>query len=203
MRGKAVKGSGVSAGDPIARFRRWFAAARKADIAQPDAMALATADHSGRPAVRVVLLKQADERGFVFFTDARSRKGSDLRENARAALAFHWQPLGRQVRVEGRVVEVTAAEADAYWRTRPRESQLAASSSYQSAQLDSRATLLRRWRALARSLAGRDVPRPPTWTGFRIVPSRIEFWTHRDHRLHDRELFTRRRGGWVRGRLHP
>ncbi|HZR80878.1 MAG TPA: pyridoxamine 5'-phosphate oxidase [Candidatus Binatia bacterium] len=197
-------GGAASTSDPLARFRRWYAAAARAGTAQPDAMALATAERGGAPSVRFVLLKQADPRGFVFFTDVRSRKGRELRENARAALAFHWGAIGRQVRIEGRVREVSADEADAYWRTRPRESQLAASSSFQSAPLASRAVLVRRWRDLARSLAGRDVPRPPSWTGFRIAPQRIEFWTHRDHRLHDRELFTRTAGGgWRRSRLHP
>jgi pyridoxamine 5'-phosphate oxidase len=191
------------AGDPIARFARWYAAAARAGIAQPDAVALATADRAGRPSVRFVLLKQADRRGFVFFTDARSRKGRELGANRRAALAFHWGAIGRQVRVEGRVVPVAAQEAEAYWRTRPRESQLAASSSLQSAPLSSRAELLARWRALSRELAGREVPRPATWTGFRIVPERIEFWTHREHRLHDREVFTRVAGGWRTVRLSP
>jgi pyridoxamine 5'-phosphate oxidase len=193
-----------STADPIARFERWFAAARRTGAALPESVALATADRSGRPAVRLVLLKGVDERGFVFFTDGRSRKGRDLAQNPRAALAFHWSALGRQVRVEGRVVEVSRAEADAYWRTRPRASQLAASSSHQSAPLDARADLVARWRELTRAHAGREVPRPRTWTGFRIVPSRIEFWTHRDHRLHDRELFARARGGgWTMTRLNP
>lgn len=208
MRGRGVRvqarRGGKAAEHPIARFRRWFADAQETGAPQPEAVALATATRSGKPSVRMVLLKQVDEHGFVFFTDARSRKGTELRANRRAALAFHWSALGRQVRVEGRVVQVTPAEADAYWRSRPRESQLAASSSYQSARIASRASLIKRWRELAAEYKGREVPRPLTWTGFRIVPSRIEFWTHREHRLHDRELFQRPRGGrWSRSRLSP
>jgi pyridoxamine 5'-phosphate oxidase len=189
--------------DPIVRFQRWFRDAVRAGVAQPDAVALASAARSGAPSVRFVLLKQASARGFVIYTDARSRKGRELRANARAALAFHWQPLGRQVRVEGRVRPVSAAEADAYWRTRPRGSQLSAAISRQSALLASRAGLLARRRALERRLRGRDVPRPASWTGFCIEPSAIEFWTHREDRLHHRERFERTRGGWRISLLEP
>lgn len=190
--------------DPIARFQRWFAAARRhAQIPQPEATALATADRRGRPSVRIVLLKHADAAGFVFFTNADSRKGREMLANPHAALAFHWHPLGRQVRVEGRVAMVTPAEADAYWATRPRESQLGGAASAQSAPIASRAALVARWRALARRYRGRDVPRPPHWTGFRLVPEAIEFWTLRPYRLHDRERFTRARGGWRMMRLQP
>jgi pyridoxamine 5'-phosphate oxidase len=189
--------------DPIARFQRWFAQARKARIAQPEAMAVATADARGRPAVRMLLLKHADHHGFVFYTNAKSRKGRELHANPRAALAFHWPPLGKQVRVEGQVRPVAAAEADAYWATRPRASQLAAVASAQSAPLGSRTRLVARWRALARAHRGAPVPRPPHWTGYRVVPETIEFWTHREHRLHDRELFTRRGRRWQQKRLQP
>lgn len=190
--------------DPIARFQRWFAAARRhAAIPQPEAMALATADRRGRPSTRVVLLKQADARGFVFFTNAASRKGRELAANPYAALVFHWHPLGRQVRVEGRVEMISAAEADAYWATRPRESQLGGAASAQSAPIASRAAMLARWRALARRYRGAAVPRPPHWTGYRVVPAAIEFWTLRPYRMHDRELFTRTRGGWRVTRLQP
>jgi pyridoxamine 5'-phosphate oxidase len=166
-------------------------------------MALATATRAGAPSVRFVLLKQADRRGFVFFTDARSRKGRELARNARAAFAFYWNPLGRQVRIEGRVAPISAREADAYWETRPRPSRLAASVSHQSAELPSRAWLIARWRRLGRQNRRRPVPRPSTWTGFRVVPDTIEFWTHREHRLHDRELFVRGRRGWRRTLLQP
>jgi pyridoxamine 5'-phosphate oxidase len=189
--------------DPIARFQRWYAQARRTRIVRPDAMVLATADASGRPSARMVLLKHADDDGFVFYTNARSRKGDDLRANPRAALTFHWDGLGKQVRIEGRVEEVSPAEADAYWATRPRASQLAALASQQSAPLATRARLVGRWRALTRRYRRSPVPRPAHWTGYRVVPDAIEFWTHRDHRLHDRELFTRRGRGWTVARLQP
>jgi pyridoxamine 5'-phosphate oxidase len=189
--------------DPIARFRRWYAAARRTRLTQPDAMALATAGADGRPAARMVLLKAVDGRGFVFYTNAQSRKGHELEENPRAALLFHWEPLGRQVRVEGAVEPVGAAESDAYWLTRPRASQLAALASAQSEPVATRAELLARWRALDRRYRNAPVPRPPHWIGYRLVPDAIEFWTHRDHRLHDRELFTRTRRGWTQTRLQP
>ncbi|MGD9763572.1 MAG: pyridoxamine 5'-phosphate oxidase [Candidatus Binatia bacterium] len=189
--------------DPIRRFQRWYAAARRTAMRLPDAMALATVDGRGRPRVRMVLLKQADEDGFVFYTNARSPKGRELLTTGRAALVFYWEPLARQVRIEGRVRLVDPAEADAYWATRPRQSQLAALASAQSAPLASRALLLRRFHILARRYDGRPVPRPPYWTGFRIMPSAIEFWTERPFRLHDRELFTRTAGGWKMMRLQP
>jgi pyridoxamine 5'-phosphate oxidase len=189
--------------DPIARFQRWFAQARAAGMLQPEAMAVATADAAGRPSVRMVLLKHADRDGFVFYTNGRSRKGRELRANPRAALVVHWDRLGKQVRIEGRVREVSDAEADAYWMSRPRPSQLAALASEQSAPLAIRAALVATWRALARRYRGAPVPRPPHWTGYRLVPAAIEFWTHREHRLHDRELFTRQRRGWKRTLLQP
>ncbi len=189
--------------EPLRRFRRWFHEARRAGIELPEALALATADHAGRPAVRFVLLKEADARGFVFFTDGRSRKGRELRENPRAAGVFYWHETGKQVRVEGRIEEVAAAEADAYWETRPRASRLAASISTQSAPLPSRARLVAAWRNLDRRLGDGAIPRPPTWTGYRIVPSAIEFWRRGESRLHDRVLYVRRRGGWKRTLMQP
>ena len=157
----------------------------------------------GRPTVRFVLLKGVDQRGFLFFTDSRSRKGRELRANPRASLAFYWQPNGRQVRVEGRVEEVVPSEADEYWSTRPRQSQLAASASFQSAPMRSRQSLLARVARLATKHRGREVPRPNVWSGFRLRPDAIEFWTHREHRLHDRELYVRRRNKWHGGLLQP
>ena len=190
--------------DPIARFHRWFAAARRhAQIPQPEAMGLATADRRGRPSLRVVLLKHADAQGFVFYTNANSRKGRELAANPWASVVFHWQPLGRQVRVEGRVELVRPEEADAYWATRPRESQLGGAASAQSEPVASRAALLRRWRELTRRFRDQPVPRPPHWTGYRLVPTAIEFWTLRPHRMHDRELFTRTSRGWRVARLQP
>jgi len=189
--------------DPIAKFIRWLNEARRLRIPNFEAMAVATAVRSGRTTVRFVLLKGIDERGFVFFTDARSRKGRQLRGNPRASLALYWQPKGRQVRVEGSVREVSPQEADVYWATRPRQSQLAASASYQSARLRSRAELIGRYSRLARKLRGLEVPRPSWWTGFRVRPDVIEFWIHREHRLHDREIYRRRGREWRRNLLQP
>ena len=169
----------------------------------PEAMALATTSRRGAPSVRFVLLKASDERGFVFFTNAESAKGRDLAANPRAALTFYWNATGKQVRIEGRVAPVSPAEADAYWATRPRASQLAALASRQSARLPSRASLEARWRRLRRQYRGKPIPRPATWTGFRVVPASIEFWTHQEHRLHHRELFVRARRGWRRSLLQP
>jgi pyridoxamine 5'-phosphate oxidase len=200
--------------DPIVRFRRWFADAERTGAPLPEAIALATADRRGRPSVRFVLLKHVDARGFVFFTDGRSRKGAELAANPEAAFAVYWDALGRQVRVEGRVPLVSPAEADAYWATRPRESRLAAAASRQSATLARRSDLIGRWRALGRAHAADAVPRPPAWMGYRIEPRAIEFWTRGDFRLHQRERFERRsvrgapgsgaRGAiWTRRLLQP
>jgi len=188
--------------NPITRFRRWFAAAERSGAPLPEAIALATVDRRGRPSVRFVLLKDVDARGFVFFTDGRSRKGGELAVNPEAAFACYWDALGKQVRVEGRVSEVAAAEADAYWATRPRESRLAASVSHQSAPLPRHANLMARWRALGRRHPGDEVPRPASWKGFRIEPRAIEFWTG-DFRLHHRERFERRGRAWTRRLLQP
>jgi pyridoxamine 5'-phosphate oxidase len=166
-------------------------------------MALATADRDGRPSVRFVLLKRVDSRGFVFFTDSRSRKGRELSANPRASLALYWHPNGRQIRIEGHIEEVAPSETDEYWATRPRQSQLAASASHQSAPLRSRASLLARVTRLAGKVRGRDVPRPHGWLGYRLRPDAIEFWTHREHRLHEREIFLRHRNNWRRGLLQP
>jgi len=180
-----------------------MAAAASRGLDLPEATVLATADSRGRPSARFVLLKDVDERGFVFFTDARSRKGRELRDNPRAALVSYWHAPGWQVRVEGLVEPVSAAEADAYWITRPRASRLAAASSKQSAPLRRRRDLITLVAQLRRRLAGRAVPRPRYWTGFRLIPERIEFWTLRAHRLHERELFVRKRGGWSQTLLQP
>ena len=189
--------------DPIVRFRRWYADAERTGTPLPEAIALATADRRGRPSVRFVLLKHVDARGFVFFTDGRSRKGGELAANPEAAFAVYWDALGRQLRVEGRVEVASGPEADAYWATRPRESRLAASASRQSKALARRSDLLGRWRALGRRYPGDDVPRPAAWHGYRIVPRAIEFWTRGDFRLHTRERFERGRGGWTRKVLQP
>src|ERR687887_1466544 len=169
------------ADDPLEQFRRWYAEAERAEIRAPHAMALATADGDGRPSVRMVLLKEADERGFVFFTGYESRKGGELAANPRASILFYWDPLGRQVRVEGRVERVPEPESDAYFATRPRGAQLAAWASHQSRPLESRDELERRFAELEREYDGRAVPLPPHWGGFRLRPDRIEFWQHRDN----------------------
>jgi len=189
--------------DPILQFRRLFARAQRSGIPLPEAMALATADRRGRPSVRYVLLKQVDPSGFVFFTDTRSRKGRELDANPYAAAVFYWDPIGKQVRVEGRIEAVSAAEADAYWLSRPRQSRLAARTSRQSAEIASHRDLMERWRALRAELGGTAIERPAYWSGYRIVPDSIEFWTRRAYRLHERVLFERTRGGWRSKILQP
>lgn len=189
--------------DPHALFEEWLAEARLSELNDPTAMALATADRGGCPSVRMILLKGHDERGFVFYTNLDGRKGRELAENPRAALLFHWKSLRRQVRVEGRVDPVTDAEADAYFASRKRESQLGAWASDQSRPLDRRETFEERYREMEARFEGRDVPRPPRWSGWRVVPERIEFWTDRAFRLHERRLFTRSGGGWSEGLLYP
>jgi pyridoxamine 5'-phosphate oxidase len=190
------------AADPVEQFRRWFDEAAAA-LDMPEAMALATAAPDGSPSVRMVLLKRFDEAGLVFYSHYTSRKGRELEANPRAALLFHWTPLGRQVRVEGSVGRLSAEESDAYFGTRPREAQLGAVASRQSEPLDSRAALSERLAELEGSLAGSPVPRPPTWGGYRLVPDAWEFWQHRDSRLHDRFRYEREPGSWRAERLFP
>ena len=189
--------------DPVARFNRWFADARRSRIPLYDACALATADRRGRPSVRFVLLKGADERGFVFYTNKKSRKGGELRANPWASIVFYWNKIDRQVRIEGKVREVPAEEADAYWDSRPRESNLGAIASTQSAPLSNRQQLLKRFSALKKKFRGKDIPRPAHWTGFRIEPLTIEFWKRGNYRLHHREEFRRAGRHWKRRILQP
>jgi pyridoxamine 5'-phosphate oxidase len=191
------------AADPFALFDVWYAEAKQAEINDPDAMALATSTADGRPSVRMVLLKGHGPDGFTFYTNADSRKGEELSANPRAALLFHWKALRRQVRIDGPVGEVGDQEADAYFATRSRDSQLGAWASLQSWPLDDRATFEARYEEMKRQYEGRDVPRPPRWTGFRVSPERIEYWTDRPHRLHERRLFTRSGEGWTEGLLYP
>jgi pyridoxamine 5'-phosphate oxidase len=192
------------ADDPHALFDAWFAEARNSEPNDADAMALATVGVDGRPSARIVLLKGHDARGFVFYTNSESRKGGELAANPEAALVFHWKSLRRQVRVEGRTEPVSAAEADAYFATRSRDSQLGAWASDQSRPLDSRAAFEARYAALKADHEGREVPRPPHWWGYRLVPDRIEYWSDRPHRLHERRLFTLGPDGhWTEGLLYP
>ena len=191
------------ADDPFALFDAWFAEARDAEPNDPNAMALATADDGGRPAVRMVLLKGHGPDGFVFYTNRDSDKAADLRDNMQAALLFHWKSLRRQVRIAGEVTLASDAESDAYFASRGRDSQLGAWASDQSRPLDARATFERRFAAMAARFEGQDVPRPPHWGGYRVTPDRIEFWQDRAHRLHERRLFTRADGGWHEGLLYP
>lgn len=188
--------------EALETFSRLLDEARDSGMADPNAMAVATADADGVPSVRTVLLKSFDERGFTFYTHLDSHKGRDLRANPRAALLFHWKSLRRQVRIEGPLGEVDPALADAYFASRHPESRLGSAASDQSRPLDSRATYLARVEALRQS-HGDDVPRPPHWTGFRLTPERIEFWLDRDHRLHERRLFVRSDEGWNSGLLYP
>ena len=191
------------ASDPFALFEEWFAEARAAEVNDPDAMALATADREGRPSVRMVLLKGHGPDGFVFYTNLGSRKGGELAANPRAALAFHWKSLRRQVRIEGPVELVPDEEADAYYETRTRDSQISAWASDQSRALDRRETMEARFAEIARRYDGGPVPRPPHWAGFRVRPHKIEFWTDGAHRLHERRLFSLEDGQWSEGLLYP
>ena len=192
------------AADPHLLFEDWIAEARAAEPNDPEAMALATADADGRPSVRMVLLKGHDERGFAFYTNSESRKGGEIAANPRAALLFHWKSLRRQVRVEGAIEPTGDAEADAYFATRSRDARLGAWASDQSRPLDSRAAFEARYERLVGHYEGSDVPRPGYWWGYRVVPERIEFWTDRPHRLHERRLFTRGPdGGWTESLLYP
>lgn len=197
----------TQAPDPIGLFREWAAlAARSPEILEPDAAALATVDSAGNPSVRMVLVRSADEQGFVFYTNLESRKGRELSgggKGARAALCFWWPALTKQVRIEGRATPVSGAEADAYWATRARDSQVGAWASKQSAELTrGREELAERFEELKSSLPD-PVPRPKNWSGFRIEPERIEFWEARPHRLHHRVLYERKGRGWATRILSP
>jgi pyridoxamine 5'-phosphate oxidase len=189
--------------DPLALFDEWLAEARASEPNDPEAMALATADAEGRPSVRIVLLKGHGPEGFIFYTNQRSRKGEELAANPNAALLFHWKSLRRQVRVEGPVGIVACEEADTYFATRSRDSQLGAWASNQSWSLPGRPEFEAKYEAMRSRFAGQDVPRPPHWGGFSVAPQSIEFWTDRPHRLHERRLFTRDGDGWREGLLYP
>jgi len=188
--------------DPIGQFNDWLAEARAAAVTLPEAMTLATADASGRPSARMLLLKGADERGFAFFTGYESRKGRELEENPRAAIVVYWNALGRQVRVEGTVRRLPVEESDEYWATRPARSRAAAAASRQSEPLASLEGLEAEVERLMAEHGG-EVPRPERWGGYVLEPDAIELWQHRDDRLHDRIRFTREGGSWRAERLAP
>jgi pyridoxamine 5'-phosphate oxidase len=190
--------------DPMRQFRLWFDEALQAQVLDANAVAVATVRPDGMPAVRTVLLKDIDQRGLVFFTHYNSPKGQDLASTPHASLLHYWPELERQVRVTGPVERVLDAESDAYFASRPRESQIAAWAARQSSELPDRATLERRYAEIAAKYEGASVPRPPDWGGYRVVPNRMEFWQGRPGRLHDRVLFTRNEdGSWKRVRLAP
>ena len=189
--------------DPLVLFDEWYAQARETELNDSNAMALATADARGRPSVRMVLLKGHGPEGFVFYTNFEGRKAGELAENPHAALLFHWKSVRRQIRIEGAVAPVSDDLADAYFATRSRDSQLGAWASDQSRPLDSRETFMARFAEVQAEFAGRDVTRPPHWSGFRLAPERIEFWQDREHRLHERRLFVREEKGWSEGLLYP
>ncbi len=190
--------------NPFRQFEKWFAEAEAAKIPEPNAMTLATAGRDGRPSARTVLLKSVDGRGFVFYTNYESGKGRELADNAHAALVFPWITMERQVIVEGAVTKVSREEADAYFHSRPRASQLGAWASPQSTVLAGRAVLEESYRVVERKYEGREVPLPPQWGGYRVVPATVEFWQGRRSRLHDRLRFRREPDGeWVVERLAP
>jgi pyridoxamine 5'-phosphate oxidase len=189
--------------DPVAEFDRWFSQAQEAKVLEPNAMALATSTPDGSPSVRMVLLKDFDQQGFVFFTDYRSRKGLELENNPRAALAFYWSELERQVRITGTVERTSARESEEYFRTRPRGSRLGAWVSHQSRVIPSRAPLESGLREVKARFSTEDVPLPPHWGGYRLRPEEVEFWQGREDRLHDRIRYVREGEGWRVERLSP
>jgi len=189
--------------DPFDIFETWFAEALETELNDSNAMTIATADASGQPSARMVLLRGHDRTGFVFYTNQESRKAQALAENGKAAILFHWKSLRRQIRIEGVLLTVSDETADAYFATRSRDSQLGAWASDQSCPLDSRETFEARFAETQARFEGRDVPRPPHWSGYRLTPQRFEFWQDREHRLHERTIFLRDDDHWTKGMLYP
>jgi len=192
----------TEASDPVALFQQWFDLAKATELNDPNAMALATATAEGRPSVRMVLMKQVDARGFTFYTNDQSRKGGELTANPHAALCFHWKSQRRQIRVEGPIEDVSAADSDEYFHSRSRRSQIGALASRQSRPLATREELEAAAAEIAAKYPG-EIPRPEYWRGFRVVPAAIEFWQDGPDRLHDRIVFTRDGDGWSKTRLYP
>jgi len=189
--------------DPFLQFTRWFADAGKKGNKEPGAMHLSTCGKNGRPSGRMVLLKNVDSSGFVFFTNYESRKGKQIAENGFVALTFFWPETERQVRIEGKATKVTARESDKYFFSRPLESRMSACISPQSKVISDRETLEKKWQQLMERSDSKGLKRPSGWGGYRVVPSRFEFWQGREHRLHDRYLFRKKRGGWIMEILAP
>ncbi|MBN8543753.1 MAG: pyridoxamine 5'-phosphate oxidase [Alphaproteobacteria bacterium] len=190
--------------DPFTLFNTWFAEAKAhASISEPTAMTLATATPTGTPSARIVLLKQVDTEGFVFFTNYQGRKSLELAGNPQAALCFYWMPLEKQVRIEGTVIKVSDRESDAYFNSRERGRQIGAWASLQSQSLESREALENRVQEIEKQYEGKPIPRPPHWGGWRLVPQTIEFWHQGQYRLHDRYIFTRENDAWIKTYLYP
>lgn len=189
--------------NPIELFASWFEEAKATDLEEPTAMTLATATKEGVPSARVVLLKQFDERGFCFFTNLTSHKGKELAANPKASLCFYWEVLGKQVRIDGDVERVDEKESDDYFASRARESQIGAWASKQSYPMKSREELVERVRDISQQFSGQPVPRPPFWSGFRVVPHAIEFWVKGEARLHTRIKYQKEHGGWYTENLYP
>jgi pyridoxamine 5'-phosphate oxidase len=189
--------------EALDQFRRLFDQVSHLGLREPSAAALATADAAGQPSVRVVLVRQVDERGFVFYTNSLSRKGRELAANPRAALCFYWDAIGEQARIEGHAAQISADESDAYWVNRPRDRQIGAWVSSQSERLESAELLRQQYDEFEQQFAGRDIPRPEHWFGYRIVPERIEFWSSRPARLHERIVYQRQATSWIKYLLYP